>query len=101
VVITGLPFSHAQTFLNTIGADVGDGKRFDPGLVTEDLTGPGAPVLFLAADDTSGLTAVEQVYGTVRAVQMVWPDSTGRLPWVEGYNNPPEAQPLLGARPVM
>lgn len=99
VVITGMPFNHAQTFLNNIGADVRAGQLFEPGLVTEDLTSPGAPVLFLAVDDTSGLTAVEQVYGGVQAVQMVWPDSAGRLPWMDGYGNPPNAQPLLGGRP--
>lgn len=99
VVITGMPFAHAQTFLNNIGNDVRSGVRFDPGLVTEDLTGPGAPVTFLAVQDTRGLTAVEQVYEQVQAVQMVWPDSVGRLPWQEAYNNSPDAQPLLGDRP--
>jgi hypothetical protein len=100
VVVTGLPFNHALTFLNNIGADVRAGSRFPPGLVTDDLTGPGAPVAFLAVTDTSGLTAVEQVYGDVQAVQMVWPDSSGRLPWTEGHNNPSEAQPLLGLGPL-
>jgi hypothetical protein len=99
VVITGLPFDHAQTFLNNVGADVRDGKRFEPGLVTEDLTSPGASVVFLAVSDTTGLTAAKQVYGRVQAVQMVWPDGAGRLPWVEGYNNRPDTQPLLGASP--
>lgn len=98
VVITGMPFTHAQTFLNNIGDDVRTGTRFEPGLVTEDLTGPGAPVRFLAVEDTRGLLAVKQVYGHVQAVQIVWPDSAGRLPWLEGYNNPPGAQPLLGER---
>jgi hypothetical protein len=99
VVVTGLPFNHAHTFLNNIGAAVRDGKRFEPSVATEDFTGPEAPVVFLAVTDTGGLTAVEQVYGGVRAVQMVWPDSAGRLPWMAEYNNPPDAQPLLGARP--
>src|SRR4051794_5666347 len=77
VIVTGLPFDHAHTFLNNIGADVHAGGRFEPGLLTEEFTGPGAAVMFLAADDTSGLTAVVQVYGTVQAIQMVWPDSAG------------------------
>ena len=96
VVVTGLPFGHAQTFLNNIGADVRAGRRFEAGLTTDDLTRPGAAVVFITAADTSGLTAVGQVYGSVQAVQMVWPDSAGRLPWTEGYNNAPHAQPLLG-----
>jgi hypothetical protein len=101
VVVTGLPFNDAQTFLNNIGADVRAGGRYPPGLVTEDLTAPGAPVIFLAVSDTSRLAAVEQVYGEVQAVQMVWPDSSGRLPWTDGYNNPPEAQPLFGLGPLL
>ena len=100
VIATGLPFDHAQIYLNNIGADVRDGKRFSPGSTTEELTGPGAPVYFIEVLDTSGLTAVEQVYGAVRAVQIVWPDSAGHLPWVEGYGNPTEAQPLLGLTPA-
>jgi hypothetical protein len=99
VVVTGLPFEHAHTFLNNIGHDVRSGQRFEPGSTTGELTEPAAPVVFLAVEDTSGLTAVEQVYGRVQAVQMVWPDSTGRLPWEDGYRNPPKAQPLLGPRP--
>ena len=99
VVVTGLPFDVAQVFLNNIGRDVLEGEQFSAGLLTESLTSPGAPVVFIQAEDVSGLTAVEQVYGRVEALQMVWPDSTGRLPWVEGYRNPPQAQPLLGGRP--
>jgi hypothetical protein len=100
VIVTGLPFEHAQTFLNNIGADVRTGTQFRPGLVTEDLTGPGFPVAFIAVEDASGLTAVDQVYGTVTAIQMVWPDSAGHLPWIPGYRNAPDAQPLLGRTPA-
>lgn len=99
VVVTGLPSDVAKAFLNNIGQDVREGKRFSAGLVTDGLTTPSAPVVFIRADDVRGLTAVAQVYGRVEALQMVWPDSTGRLPWVQGYKNPPEAQPLLGDPP--
>lgn len=99
VVITGMPFAPAQEFLNNIGADVRNGKRYEPGTVTEELTGPGAPVVFLDVVQDEQLVAVRQVYGHCSAVQMVWPDSAGHLPWVPGYNNPADAQPLLGPRP--
>ena len=99
VVITGLPFEHAQTFLNNIGADVRGGQRFSAGLQTEDLTEPGAPVVFIRAENTTGLTAVGQIYGVVEAIQMIWPDSAGNLPWTEAYRNRPDAQPLLGPMP--
>jgi Domain of unknown function (DUF4262) len=97
VVITGMPFKPAQIFLNNIGSDIRDGRRFEAGTVTEDLAP--APVVFLTVVQDEELTAVRQVYGTCSAVQMVWPDSAGRLPWVDGYNNPPDAQPLLGPAP--
>jgi hypothetical protein len=99
VVCTGLPFDHAQIYLNNVGSCVRDGQRFPPGSTTEDFTEPGAPVYFIRAIDVSGLTAVTQVYGQVEAVQMVWPDSAGRLPWHVGYRNAPDAQPLLGLIP--
>ena len=57
------------------------------------------PVVFVHAADTDRLTAVAQVYGRVDALQMVWPDSTGRLPWETGYRNGPDVQPLLGIPP--
>ena len=101
VVITGMPFNASHVFLNHIGSDVRDGKRFEPGTTTEELTEPGAPVVFLPVVQDEELVAVRQVYGKCTAVQMVWPDSAGRLPWIDGYNNPPDAQPLLGPRPEL
>lgn len=56
-------------------------------------------MVFLSVENTAGLTAVEQIYGTIDAIQMVWPDSAGNLPWTAGYRNPPDAQPLLGPAP--
>ena len=98
VVITGMPHKWAHRFLNLIGDEVRRGKRYEHGAVTDEFT-DGASVVFLRAEVTEDLTAVEQVYGRVNAVQMVWPDSTGRLPWQEGYRNGPLAQPLLGPLP--
>lgn len=94
-IILGMPSDHASTFLNMIGDEVWRGGRFDHGTVTGEFTSDDAPVVFLRAEDTERLTAVAEVYGRIDALQMVWPDSTGRLPWQNGYRNPPEAQPLL------
>lgn len=96
VVITGMPEEHAHTFLDLIGEDVQNGKRYVDGSVTDALTEPGAPVVFIQVEDDDGLTAVDQVYGRVDALQMVWPDSAGRLPWEAGYRNGAHDQPLLG-----
>ena len=95
VIVLGMPAEHASTLLNMIGDEVQRGGRFDRGTVTGGFTGDDSPVVFLRAEETERLTAVAEVYGRVDALQMVWPDSTGRLPWQSGYRNPPETQPLL------
>jgi hypothetical protein len=97
VVMTGLPHAVAHTFLNIAGrVVVREHGHFAPGEETTELAeGPAFPVI--AVTDTSGLTAVESLYGDVRAVQLVWTDSRGNLPWDAAYANPPGSQPLLGA----
>ncbi|WP_407651025.1 DUF4262 domain-containing protein [Agromyces marinus] len=99
-VMTGMPFEASQGFLNLLGADVRDGKRYAAGTVVWDLTEPPAPIAIIAVSETTGLTAIDEVYGRVDALQAIWSDSTGHLPWDEGYRNPPDTQPLLGPLPV-
>ena len=99
IVMTGLPPEVAHTFLNIAGHLV---VRQHGHLAAGDETtalaeGRAFPVI--AVTDTSGLTAVAELYGDVRAVQVVWTDSRGHLPWDEGYANPPGSQPLLGPLP--
>jgi hypothetical protein len=99
VIVVGLPFEAGEKYLNLVGEAVRAGARFGPGVATTALTDADSPVVFLAVEDTGRLSVVEQFYGSVDALQLVWPDSTGKLPWEEGHRNPPEAQPLLGPRP--
>jgi hypothetical protein len=96
VVMTGLPPDVAHTFLNSAGRIVvHEHGHFAAGEETSDLAdGRAFPVI--AVSDTSALTAVAGLYGDVRAVQVVWADSRGNLPWEPGYANPPGSQPLLG-----
>jgi hypothetical protein len=58
---------------------------------------PAMPVIEVV--DISDLTAVVDLYGDVPALQVVWTDSRGHLPWEDGYANPPGSQSLLGRRP--
>ena len=99
VIVVGLPFEAAETYLNLVGEAVRAGARFRPGVVTTALTDADSPVVFLEVADTGRLAVAEQFAGSVDALQLVWPDSTGKLPWEEGHRNPPHAQPLLGPRP--
>lgn len=98
VVVTGMPFEAAKAFLNLVGEGVRTGANYTPGTRDSSLTDHG-DVSFIAVGDTPGLYAVQQVYGEVRAVQLVWPDSAGAYPWEPGFRNSPEAQPLLGPIP--
>src|SRR4051812_19918227 len=89
IVMTGLPPDVAHVFLNNAGhVVVREHGHFAPG---EPATGlaDGHSFGVLAVTDTSGLTAVASLYGDVRAVQLVWTDSQGRLPWDRAYANPP------------
>lgn len=98
VVMTGLPPQVAHSFLNIAGDLVvhRHGHLAAGEETTELADGLAFPVI--AVTDTSALTAVADLYGDVRAVQVVWTDSRGRLPWDDDYANPPGSQPLLGPR---
>ncbi|WP_191281840.1 DUF4262 domain-containing protein [Pseudolysinimonas yzui] len=98
IVVTGMPFDSAHIFLNLVGQDLRDGIVVAHGIRTTRFTDSG-DVAFIDAENTEGLTAVHHRYGEVRALQLIWPDSTGAYPWETGYRNPPEAQPLLGPVP--
>ena len=99
-IMQGMPFEHAQTFLNLLGEEVFGGRQYVANSIVEDLTEEPAPMAFIPAIDASGLTAVINVYGSVDALQIVWSDSKGHLPWEDGYRNSPDAQPLLGPIPA-
>lgn len=86
----------AHSFLNFLGEEVRSGRVFRGQTLAYDLTEGEAPIAFIEVEDTSELTAVEQVYGVVDALQMVWCDSAGRLPWDNGFANTSDCQPLLG-----
>jgi hypothetical protein len=100
VIVMGMPHESAHEFLNLIGDEVRRGSRYQHGTVTDEFTDDDAPVVFIRVEDTGRLTAVDEVYGRVDALQMIWPDSTGRLPWQDGHRNPPGTQPLLGPLPT-
>jgi hypothetical protein len=99
VVVTGMPFEPAQAFLNMVGERVRAGASYVAGTRDTSLTDHG-DVAFIQAVDTAGLHAVEQVYGQVRAMQLIWPDSAGAYPWEPGFRNSPSVQPLLGPLPT-
>jgi hypothetical protein len=97
VVMTGLPPEAGTAFLNIVGEIVvHEGGRFTAGELTAELA-DGPPMPVISVSDKSDLTAVEAIYGDVPAIQVVWTDSSGRLPWETGYANPSGSQRLLGS----
>jgi hypothetical protein len=103
IVTEGLPQESAHAFLNAVADDVHQGRTFPAGTIRTDLTGEPAPVAFLSVEDTEGLDAISDVYPdleTIQAVQLIWPDSAGRLPWQRGHANPLNQQRLRGPVPA-
>jgi hypothetical protein len=100
VIVVGLPFEAGEKYLNLVGEAVRGGARFTPGVTTTALTDASAPVVFLQVEDDPRTSVAEQFYGDIEVLQLVWPDSTGKLPWEEGHRNPPGSQPLLGPSPT-
>ena len=97
IVEQGLPNEVGHQFLNLVGAEVRAGRRFAASSIVRDLAEGDNPVAFIQVEDTSELTAVELVYGVVNALQLVWSDSSGRLPWEPDFGPGAAQQPLLGA----
>jgi hypothetical protein len=96
LIVTGLPSTVADMFIrNAVDVQVEKGP-FRSGDRTDVLTEAG-DVVFLSADDVSGMTATTEIVRTFTALQLVWPDSAGHLPWEGDYRNSRTSQPLLGA----
>lgn len=99
VTMTGLPPEVGTAFLNIVGEIVvRENGRFTAGEATSELAN-GSPMPVLTVLDKSDLTAVAEIYGDVPALQIVWTDSRGSLPWDEDYANPAGSQRLLGSSP--
>ncbi|WP_170226461.1 DUF4262 domain-containing protein [Rudaeicoccus suwonensis] len=100
MVMVGMPREPAHAFLNLAGDAIKAGRTFQHGEITDALTdGAGIGIITVVAAEE--LTAVAQVYGVpVQALQLIWPDSKGWLPWEPGYNNAAETQPFLGPLPT-
>lgn len=56
----------------------------------------GPPMPGINVVDKSNFTAIQAIDGDAPALQIVWTDSQGRLPWQAGYANPPGSQRPLG-----
>jgi hypothetical protein len=104
LVAFGLSRETAAWLLNTLGGRVRAGERLTAGQCLEGLLEGDHALELLAVDNPAEvLTVAADLYGSgVHALQLVWPDTNGCLPWDAGFD--PRFtifQPLLGspARP--
>jgi hypothetical protein len=95
----GMSHRSAQDILNILGAEVRDGHTYHQDTMTSDPSGTAPPVALISVVDTDELIVANMLYGEVEALQVIWPDSEGCLPWEAGYLNPPDAQPIMGIVP--
>lgn len=100
LIVQGMPFDQAQQVLNRAGREIREERPFLANTIVRHLTGEQTPLAFLPVSDTSGLTAVLETYGAVAALQVLWPDPAGAMPWEAGYQHEDYPQPFLGEPPA-
>lgn len=102
LAIYGLDARTAGTLLNAAAQRMIDNaKVFESGERIDGLLAGGLPLSAVAMIQTTDMNMVRTLYGTVAtAVQIVWPDTEGKMPWNTGYALPKEVQPLLGLPPT-
>lgn len=102
LAIYGLHAQIAHSLLNEVarrmvesGTALQNGDRIE-GVLFDDVA-----LATVAMTDTTDLTLVRECYGAVAAaVQVVWPDRAGVLPWEEGSRLTDTDQPVRGRPPA-
>ncbi|QNJ90018.1 DUF4262 domain-containing protein (plasmid) [Mycolicibacterium fluoranthenivorans] len=102
LAIYGLHTQIAHSLLNEVarrmvesGVALQTGDRIERVLVDD------VPLVTVAMTDTTDLNMVRECYGAVAAaVQVVWPDGAGVLPWEDGSRLTDDDQPVRGRPPA-
>ena len=98
LVVTGVDPEHAGPVLNEAAARVVLTPAFGAGTTIDGLRSTnGYRLTAIDVIDASPMRVTSLLFGqSFQAVQLVWPDRDGRLPWDRGYALVPDEQPLLG-----
>lgn len=100
IVIGGLPTHEQYGVLHELAMRAGRGKRYGPGeRLGSVLVGYDAAFIEVMDTGSDWFEVVNEVQSGYRALQLVWPDHGHRFPWDDGYDLPPDCQPLLGLPP--
>jgi hypothetical protein len=85
VVVVGLGSDAGGVLINAVGRRIANGERFEDGDVLAASEGLGR--FGFVECDNDELGVARQLYGDdVRALQLLWPDSAGHLPWDADYD---------------
>jgi Domain of unknown function (DUF4262) len=100
LVMTGAPPRFAASVLNSLGSAVRDGHVYQANTMTSDVTGAEPTVALIEViDPASHLYMAVDLYQKIEALQIIWRDSRGRLPWDDDYENSSDTQPFWGIVP--
>lgn len=101
LAIYGVPASVAKQLLDNLARRLIDrGSGPAPGERFPEVAGGGLELAAMPMTDSRDLLLVNYLYPQWSAVQIVWPDAAGRLPWEPGCTLSPAAQPLRGTAPA-
>ncbi len=99
LVITGMKPNTSARLLNSIAhMIVDDGTRLAPAMHIDYQSEFLLEVVEVEHPDVHLLYAMRLCGDGVRALQLVWADDNGRLPWERGWSHGRRRQPVLGMR---
>ena len=98
LVITGLPQKRAADVLSSAAAEVLDGATLTPGKHVRVAGGPMVEVVQLTQPGAHLDIAAALYERRLEAVQLVYADRRGYLPWDRRFRNGRGGQPVLGMR---
>ena len=98
--VSGLEASEATTFLNQLGAEVREGRRYRATEVVQP-EGTDHRYLFVRVNSPDELAYAQEIYGLrgakpVQALQVVWSDHAGNWPWDRRSEHGRGSQHLYG-----
>jgi hypothetical protein len=98
LLVTGVPPRPALRLLNSVAQMAVDGEPPEPGARITLPSGPVLEVVEVEHPDAHMYSALAFFDSEVRALQLVWTDRRGRLPWAANFNDGRGGQPVLGVR---
>lgn len=104
LIIFGLSLDLCAHFINRLGKEMMDGKRFKPDLPYFGYTDNESPFMFLEVPQTIAndhMLITKQYYPIFKTWQFVWTDTKGKFPWESDFEHDrfKNIQPIVGIVP--